>query len=88
MVAVLAARDLYMLILLSQYRKRTGKIFVVTFLGKAATFNLLYAFPFLLLSSKSNWGEFAHSFWVGVCDLGDWVVPSSRSRLFENCRYR
>lgn len=62
MVAILALRDLYMLLLLAYYRKKTREIFVVTFLGKAATFNLLYAFPFLLLSSKSGWGIFAHSF--------------------------
>ena len=27
----------------------------VTFLGKAATFNLLYAFPFLLLALSDSW---------------------------------
>jgi cardiolipin synthase len=27
----------------------------VTFLGKAATFNLLYAFPFLLLALNASW---------------------------------
>jgi cardiolipin synthase len=62
MVFILAARDLYMVFLLGIYRRRTGGNFVVTFLGKAATFNLLYAFPFLLLSSKSAWGQFAHAF--------------------------
>ena len=62
MVGILAARDIYMLFLLAFYRNRSGQVFVVTFLGKAATFNLLYAFPFLLLSSKSSWGTFAHSF--------------------------
>ena len=62
MVGILAARDLYMVFLLLVYRKRTGEVFAVTFLGKAATFNLLYAFPFFLLSSKSGWGEFAHAF--------------------------
>jgi cardiolipin synthase len=70
MVGILAARDIYMLFLLASYRKRTGKVFVVTFLGKAATFNLLYAFPFLLLSSKSSWGIFAHSFGWGFAIWG------------------
>ena len=70
MVIVLAARDLYMLLLLTKYRKKTGQNFQVTFLGKAATFNLLYAFPFLLLSSKSWWGEFAHSFGWGFAIWG------------------
>ena len=27
----------------------------VTYLGKAATFNLLYAFPFLLLALRTDW---------------------------------
>ena len=70
MVFVLAARDLYMLFLLAFYRRASGEVFDVTFLGKAATFNLLYAFPFLLLSSKSGWGEFAHSFGWGFAIWG------------------
>ena len=70
MVVVLAMRDIYMVFLLIFYRRRTGKIFAVTFLGKAATFNLLYAFPFLLLSSQSGWGEFAHSFGWGFAIWG------------------
>ncbi len=70
MVAVLAARDIYMALLLALYRKITGKVFSVTFIGKAATFNLLYAFPFLLLSSGSSWGEFAHSFGWGFAIWG------------------
>ena len=70
MVGILAARDIYMLFLLARYRKETGQVFVVTFLGKAATFNLLYAFPFLLLSSKSAWGIFAHSFGWGFAIWG------------------
>jgi cardiolipin synthase len=59
-----------MLLLLAAYRRRSGQVFAVTFLGKAATFNLLYAFPFLLLSSKSAWGEFAHSFGWGFAIWG------------------
>ena len=70
MVAVLAARDIYMVFLLASYRKRSGKVFSVTFLGKAATFNLLYAFPFLLLSSSSRWGEFALSLGWGFAIWG------------------
>ena len=62
MVIILAVRDLYMLGLLGAYRRSTGRNFEVTFLGKTATFNLLYAFPFLLLSSQSSWGKFAHTF--------------------------
>ena len=70
MVVVLGARDLYMIVLLGIYRRGSGKVFSVTFLGKAATFNLLYAFPFLLLSSTSGWGEFAQSFGWGFAIWG------------------
>jgi cardiolipin synthase len=70
MVLILVARDIYMLFLLAAYKRRTGQVFVVTFLGKAATFNLLYAFPFFLLSSGSRWGEFAHSFGWGFAIWG------------------
>jgi cardiolipin synthase len=60
MVFLLAGRDLYMLILVGAYRRNSGKVFEVTFLGKSATFNLLYAFPLLLLSSDTSWGRVAH----------------------------
>ena len=70
MVFILAARDIYMLFLLATYKRRTERVFVVTFLGKTATFNLLYAFPFLLLSSGSGWGEFAHSLGWGFAIWG------------------
>lgn len=59
MVYLLLARDLLMIPVLAYYRHKTGKVFSVTFLGKAATFNLLYAFPFLLLSGNSIWGKTA-----------------------------
>jgi cardiolipin synthase len=62
MVVFLGSRDLYMLFLLTFYRRKTGGNFEVTFLGKSATFNLLYAFPFLLLSGDSSVGRFAHIF--------------------------
>ncbi len=78
LVALLVARDFYMLLLLGAYRRRSGEVFSVTFLGKAATFNLLYAFPFLLLSSKSAWGEFAHSFgWAfAIWGLGLYLLAA------------
>ena len=60
MVAVLIGRDLWMAVMLMIYRRKTGNVFTVTFLGKSATFNLLYAFPFLLLSGHSFWGQVAH----------------------------
>ena len=60
LVGLLIARDLYMALLLVYKKRRTGEIFVVTFLGKAATFNLLYAFPFLLLASTHGLGKVAN----------------------------
>ena len=70
-VFLLAVRDLWMIVALSIKRKRTGQLFEVTYLGKAATFNLLYAFPLFLLSSKHGFGLFmgvlAWSFvWWGI----------------------
>ena len=55
-VGILLLRDLWMVFALATYRKRTGKNFTVTFLGKAATFNLLYAFPLLLLQGHPTFG--------------------------------
>jgi len=54
------ARDVYMAALVAYKKTRTGQIFEVKFLGKAATFNLLYAFPFLLLSDDHGLGRFAN----------------------------
>jgi len=60
LVGLLIARDLYMAALLAYKKTRTGQIFEVTFLGKTATFNLLYAFPFLLLAGDHGVGRFAN----------------------------
>jgi len=56
-VIVLVARDVWMAGALAYKKHRTGEIFLVSFLGKAATFNLLYAFPFLLLQSENGVGR-------------------------------
>jgi cardiolipin synthase (CMP-forming) len=55
-IALLITRDLVLAVLLF-FMKRNGlQPFTVTYLGKAATFNLLYAFPFLLLTlSERAW---------------------------------
>jgi len=60
LVGLLVARDLYMAALLTYKKTRTGQIFEVTFLGKTATFNLLYAFPFLLLAGDHGLGRVAN----------------------------
>jgi len=65
-VVTLITRDLILAIILAGYRKVTGRLFSVTYLGKAATFNLLYAFPMLLLSGPTGapriWGIFGWAF--------------------------
>lgn len=60
MVAILVVRDVWMLFALAIKKSRTGKVFDVTYLGKAATFNLLYAFPFLLLGQGGGVSEIFH----------------------------
>jgi cardiolipin synthase len=51
---LILGRDLILGILLLTMRKYGLEPFKVTYLGKAATFNLLYAFPFLLLTLSDN----------------------------------
>ena len=50
LVISIIARDLVLAIVIISQRIRGIAFLSVTFLGKAATFNLLYAFPFLLLA--------------------------------------
>ena len=61
MIALIIGRDL-LLAIISVLMNRNGlPPFTVTYLGKAATFNLLYAFPFLLLAqSDGTWGNIAY----------------------------
>ena len=61
LVVVLVVRDLWMVFALAMMKRRSGRVFTVTFLGKAATFNLLYAFPLLLLQSDHGFGSIAHN---------------------------
>ncbi len=51
LIAVLLLRDLILALLSVILRARGLALLQVTFLGKAATFNLMYAFPFLLLAT-------------------------------------
>lgn len=60
---VLVAREVVVGICLLVLRRRGWGPFEVTYLGKAATFNLLYAFPLLLLAQgDSAWAQFAQPF--------------------------
>ena len=55
LVIALIARDGVLAIVAALLAKRKRPPLTVTFLGKAATFNLLYAFPFLLLALNTTW---------------------------------
>ncbi|ANZ38916.1 CDP-diacylglycerol--glycerol-3-phosphate 3-phosphatidyltransferase [Lentzea guizhouensis] len=60
---VLVAREVVVGICLLVLRQRGWGPFEVTYLGKAATFNLLYAFPLLLLAQgDSAWAQIAQPF--------------------------
>ena len=71
-IAVLLARDLILAIITIALTAKSLPPLKVTYLGKAATFNLLYAFPFLLLALHPGWaGTAAYIFgwsftWWGV----------------------
>ncbi len=58
----------------------------VHYLGKAATFNLLYAFPLLLLGDGTGWlHTTARDHRLGVRDLGDGSVLVGRA-CSTSCR--
>jgi cardiolipin synthase len=71
-IAVLLLRDLILGIVTIALTAKSLPPLKVTYLGKAATFNLLYAFPFLLLALHPGWaGTAAYIFgwsftWWGV----------------------
>ena len=87
-VAVLVARDLVLGACVLVLRRRGYGPFVVTYLGKAATFLLLYAFPLLLLGQAAGpvaavalpfgiafavWGT-ALYLWSGLLYLAQFVL--------------
>ena len=57
LLILLISRDLWMTVILAIKKSQGTGVFEVTFLGKAATFNLLYAFPFLLVAGDSGIGQ-------------------------------
>lgn len=60
LVVALLAREAVMAVMLLYLRQRGQTGLPVHFVGKAATFNLLYAFPILLLAHRDDWlGELA-----------------------------
>ena len=54
LIALLVGRDLLLGILTILLKRKGFGVLKVTYLGKAATFNLMYAFPFLLLATMEN----------------------------------
>lgn len=60
MILVLIGRDLILGVLTVLMARKSIPALSVTYLGKAATFNLMYAFPLLLLAqSEGRWGTLA-----------------------------
>ncbi|MDN5766022.1 MAG: CDP-alcohol phosphatidyltransferase family protein [Humibacillus sp.] len=55
LVVALLAREAVMAVMLLYLRQRGQTGLPVHFVGKAATFNLLYAFPMLLLAHRDDW---------------------------------
>jgi cardiolipin synthase len=55
LIAALVLRDIFMAIVAAVLALKGLAPLKVTYLGKAATFNLLYAFPFLLLALNESW---------------------------------
>jgi cardiolipin synthase len=60
MILVLIGRDLFLAVLTILMSRKSIPSLSVTYLGKAATFNLMYAFPLLLLAQREGiWGDLA-----------------------------
>ncbi|MET9880263.1 CDP-alcohol phosphatidyltransferase family protein [Actinacidiphila glaucinigra] len=55
LTAILVARDVVMGVMILVMRRHGWGPPQVNFMGKAATFNLMYAFPLLLLSDGDGW---------------------------------
>ena len=63
MIIAIVGRDLILGLITIAMNRKGFPPFTVTYLGKAATFNLMYAFPFLLLAqSDGAWGNLAYIF--------------------------
>ena len=60
LVAAILIRDLLLLLMVVYQKYRKIAFVEVSYLGKAATFNLLYAFPFLLLRDIDVIGTFTY----------------------------
>jgi cardiolipin synthase len=55
LVLLLVLRDFVLLLVNVELKRKRLPLLEVNYIGKAATFNLLYAFPFLFLSQSDGW---------------------------------
>lgn len=62
LVGAIILRDLILSMVVLLQKVKGHQFLAVSFLGKAATFNLLYAFPFLLLTETEKLGEISFIF--------------------------
>ena len=78
MLLLLIGRDLWLALILAIKRSRGTGVFEVSFLGKTATFNLLYAFPFLLVAGDSGVGQifFISGWGFAIWGLGLYLVTA------------
>jgi len=78
MLLLLIGRDLWLALILAIKRRRGTGVFEVIFLGKTATFNLLYAFPFLLVAGDSGLGQifFISGWGFAIWGLGLYLVTA------------
>lgn len=78
LLLILIGRDLWLALALLIKKNRGTGVFEVTFLGKAATFNLLYAFPFLLVAGDSGIGRvfFIGGWGFAIWGLGLYLVTA------------
>ena len=78
MLLLLIGRDVWLALILAIKRRRGTGVFEVSFLGKTATFNLLYAFPFLLVAGDSGLGQifFISGWGFAIWGLGLYLVTA------------
>jgi cardiolipin synthase len=70
-VFVLLGRDFFLALITLIMKIRKMELMEVTYLGKAATFNLLYAFPLLLLATRESLiGQIAFAVGWGFASWG------------------
>jgi cardiolipin synthase len=72
-LALIVMRDLILGILLLVMKRKNLNPFKVTYLGKAATFNLLYALPLLLLAGGAG-GEFSDVAFIAGWAFAGWGI--------------